>query len=78
MKITAGKYAIRVDYRVPGKVYGLNSEGVAPFNNDKETTDPFDSKDVAVGGTFDTEGVHFVKVVEYTPTPDSTDSPYVA
>lgn len=58
MKITADTFALRVDYRMPGQ----------PHHNEQgETVAPFESKDVAVGETFDVPG-KLVRVVEYVPS----------
>lgn len=73
MKVTATDYRLRVDYRLPGKFYNAGDSDKGPFNNDKQSSYPFDSKDVEIGETFEVTG-ELVRVVEYRPTP-ANDTP---
>ncbi len=73
MIVKATTKRLRVDYRTVGKFYNQGSfpEGDAPVNTAEKSDFPFDSIDVEVGHSFDTEGVELVRVVEYTETPES-------
>lgn len=73
MKITADKFPVRVDYKVPGKLYNAGNDIDAPFTNAEASSYPFDSQEVAVGETFDSSGHDVVRVVELNGAEQADD-----
>lgn len=63
---------IKVQFRKVGKVYGAGSPEENAFDNEKETSYPFEEVLVAVGESVDVGEITWSDIVEITPFSEAT------